>query len=172
MLRISKLTDYGIVLLAHFAQEAQAGRESTHNAREMAEATELPLPAVSKMLKSLAAAELLESLRGARGGYRLARDPRQVTVAEILEALEGPIALMDCAAGPGHCEQESSCGVREPWQRINRAVHETLARVTLAELAQPSAATLLAIEHPPKGGPVERGDRIDPLDGGPRTREH
>jgi FeS assembly SUF system regulator len=146
MLRISKLTDYGIVLLVHLAHEAPG---TTRNAREMAEATDLPLPAVSKMLKSLAAAELLESLRGARGGYRLARDPGKVTVAEILEALEGPIALMDCTVGPGHCDVEASCGVREPWQRINRAVHDTLRRVTLEELAHPTPAPLLDIERAP-----------------------
>lgn len=166
MLRISKLTDYGIVLMVHLAQERPG---TTHNAREMAEATDLPLPAVSKMLKSLAAAELLDSLRGARGGYRLARDPAQVTVAEILEALEGPIALMDCAVGPGHCEVEASCGVREPWQRINRAVHETLRRVTLAELARPHAnpnpARLLAIEQGPVAGSA-------PPDGASRSTEH
>jgi FeS assembly SUF system regulator len=133
MLRISKLTDYGIVLLAHFAGEAPG---ATHNAREMAEETALPLPVVSKMLKTLAGAELLESLRGSKGGYRLAREPGDVTVAEIIQALEGPIALMECAVGPGHCDQEPSCPVSEPWQRINRAVQSALERVTLAELAR------------------------------------
>ena len=154
MLRISKLTDYGIVLLVRLAQEEPG---TTHNAREMAEATELPLPAVSKMLKSLAAADLLESLRGARGGYRLARPPAAVTVAEVLEALEGPIALMDCAVGPGHCEVEDSCGVREPWQRINRAIHETLGRVTLADLARPAAGPLLHIEDIPSKARPQAG---------------
>ena len=162
MLRISKLTDYGIVLLVRLAQEAPG---TTHNAREMAEATELPLPAVSKMLKTLAAAELLESLRGARGGYRLARDPSKLSVAEILEALEGPIALMDCVVGPGHCEVESSCGVREPWQRINRAIHETLGRVTLDELARPGPAALLHIEQAPLSEPVPSSQL-------PRSTEH
>jgi FeS assembly SUF system regulator len=136
MLRISKLTDYGIVLLAHFAAEP-AG--TTLNARGVAEATALPFPVVSKMLKALAGAELLHSQRGAKGGYHLTRDPQGVTVAEIIEAIEGPIALMECTAGPGHCDQESSCGVREPWQRINRAVLHALGGVTLAELALPKA---------------------------------
>lgn len=156
MLRISKLTDYGIVLLVRLAREAPGTR---HNAREMAEATDLPLPAVSKMLKSLAAADLLESLRGARGGYRLARPPSAVTVAEVLEALEGPIALMDCAVGPGHCDVEDSCGVREPWQRINRAIHETLGQVTLEDLARPSGAPLLHIEQAPARGRPRAGSR-------------
>jgi FeS assembly SUF system regulator len=145
MLRISKLTDYGIVLLARFAG---APRDAQLSAREMAEATELPLPVVSKMLKELASAGLLESLRGAKGGYRLVRAPGAITVAEIVKALEGPIALMECNAGPGHCDQEARCTVQEPWHRINRAVHDALARVTLADLARPPmGAALLGIQN-------------------------
>ncbi len=136
MLRISKLTDYGIVLLTHLA--AGESRQS-HNARELAESTGLPLPAVSKVLKSLAGAELLSSQRGSKGGYALTRDPAKVNVAEIIEALEGPIALMECSL-PGHCDQEPSCPVSAPWQRINRAVQGTLRDVTLAELSRPAAA--------------------------------
>jgi FeS assembly SUF system regulator len=147
MLRISKLTDYGIVLLARFAA---APRDAQLSARELAERAALPLPAASKMLKQLTAAGLLESLRGAKGGYRLVRAPEQITVAEIVHALEGPIALMECTAGPGHCEQEARCTVQEPWHRINRAVLDALSRVTLADLAHPSAAPpLLAIESAP-----------------------
>ncbi len=143
MLRISKLTDYGIVLLARFAEEPQG---TTLNAREMAESTTLPLPVVSKMLKTLTGAELLRSQRGVKGGYQLVREPAAVTVAELLDVLEGPVALMECAAGPGHCEQEDICSVREPWLRINAAVLRALERVTLADLAHPTQATLLAIE--------------------------
>lgn len=144
MLRISKLTDYGIVLLARFAA---APRDAQLSAREMAEATRLPPPVVSKLLKQLASAGLLESLRGAKGGYRLAGQPEAITVAEIVHALEGPIALMECTAGPGHCEQESRCTVQEPWHRINRAVRDALARVTLADLARPLAgAPVLNVE--------------------------
>jgi FeS assembly SUF system regulator len=143
VLRISKLTDYGIVLLTRFAA-AEPG--TSLNAREMAESTALPFPVVSKMLKSLAAAEFLHSQRGAKGGYTLAKNPARVTVAEIVAALEGPIALMDCSAGPGHCDQETRCGVREPWQRINHAIQTALGEVTLADLAQASAPALLRIE--------------------------
>ena len=146
MLRISKLTDYGIVLLARFAQEHP---DTTLNAREMADNTALPLPVVSKMLKTLAGAGLLRSQRGAKGGYRLARAPEAVTVAELLEALEGGVALMDCTAGPGHCAKEDNCGVREPWQRINNAVLGALENVTLAELAGPQPQPLLEIETQP-----------------------
>lgn len=147
MLRISKLTDYGIVLLAHFAD---LGDGETHNAREMAEATSLPQPVVSKILKSLVQESLLVSQRGSKGGYALARPAESIRVADIIAALEGPIALMACSAGPGHCDVESSCRVRDPWQRINQAIQQTLQRVTLAELV--SGSPLFQIE--PDAGAV------------------
>jgi len=133
MLRISKLTDYGIVLLAHFARHEPG---STCNARELSEATGLPFPAVGKVLKTLAQAGLLVSHRGAKGGYTLARPPGAISVVEIIEALEGPIALMACSAGPGHCGQESTCSVRDPWQTIHGAIRGALAGVTLGGLAR------------------------------------
>jgi FeS assembly SUF system regulator len=131
MLRITKLTDYGIVLLVQLADGENPG---SRNARSMAEATSLPLPVVSKILKALAQGGLLTSQRGARGGYALARRPEEITVAEIIVALEGPIALMECSAGPGHCDQETACPVRDPWQRIHQSILEMLKRVTLREL--------------------------------------
>ena len=134
MLRITKLTDYGIVLLVQLAND-ETGR--SRNARSMAEATSLPLPVVSKILKSLAQGGLLTSQRGAKGGYALVRRPEEINVAEIIDALEGPIALMECSAGPGHCEQETSCQVRDPWQRINQAIQEALHGITLAEMTRP-----------------------------------
>lgn len=137
MLRISRLTDYGIVLLATIAERAPG---ATCNARELAETTRLPFPMVGKVLKTLAQAELLVSHRGAKGGYALARPPKDVTVAEIIEALEGPIALVECSAGPGQCGQESSCHVRDPWQVIHSTIRSTLAHVTLDRLVGPHAA--------------------------------
>ncbi len=140
MLRMSRLTDYGIVLLAHLAE---AGREELHNARELAAGTELPLPAVSKILKGLARGGLLVSHRGVKGGYALARAPERISVAQVIDVLEGPIALTECSAHPGTCAQESSCRVRDPWQRINQAVRETLARVTLADLVREGGPALI-----------------------------
>jgi FeS assembly SUF system regulator len=140
MLRITKLTDYGIVLLV---QLANGERQRSQNARTMAEATSLPLPVVSKILKALAQGGLLTSQRGSKGGYALARRPEEINVAEIIDALEGPIALMECSVGPGHCEQETSCPVRDPWQRINQAILETLKHVTLRELVEESQKEVL-----------------------------
>jgi FeS assembly SUF system regulator len=144
MIRLSRLSDYGIVLMALLAGRAgEAG--APHNAREVAAEAHLPLPVVSKILKSLARRGLLVSHRGAKGGYSLARPPEQISAAEMIAALEGPIGLTECSAHPGQCVQESSCHVREPWQRINAAVRRALADVTLADLvpqAPPDPGTI------------------------------
>jgi FeS assembly SUF system regulator len=135
MIRLSRLTDYGIVLMAHLASGEAGG---THAAREVSEETRLPLPVVSKILKSLARGGLLSSHRGAKGGYSLTRPAQEISVPEMIAALEGPIGLTECAQHPGACPQEASCHVREPWQRINEAVNAALANISLADLVAPS----------------------------------
>jgi FeS assembly SUF system regulator len=142
MIRLGRLTDYGIVLMAHLAG---AGR-GPHAARDIAAATQLPLPAVSKLLKSLAREGLLISSRGTKGGYQLARPAQEITVPQMIAALEGPIALTDCNLHEGACSQEPRCHVRTPWQRINRAVHDALSRIRLADLAaQGEPGTIVAL---------------------------
>jgi FeS assembly SUF system regulator len=137
LFRLSRLTDYGIVLMAHLA-----GRETgeVYAAREVAQETQLPLPVVSKVLKSLAREGLLISHRGAKGGFSLARRPAEITVPEMIAAL-----LTECASHKGACAQESSCDVREPWQRINTAVEDALARISLADLASRSAGNIVPL---------------------------
>jgi FeS assembly SUF system regulator len=132
MLRMSRITDYGIVLLTHLAAEPSARR---YAARELAEATHLPAPVVSKILKVLTREGFLVSHRGIKGGYTLARSPADVAVVQVIDALEGPIALTEC--GVGACEREASCRVRAPWQRINRVVRKSLEDVRLADLVTP-----------------------------------
>ncbi|HKK51602.1 MAG TPA: SUF system Fe-S cluster assembly regulator [Myxococcota bacterium] len=131
MFRLSKTTDYGIVLMAELASDPT---DAPHNARELAECVDLPVPMVSKILKALAREGLLDSQRGSKGGYRLARAPEDLPVAEMIRVLEGPVALTDCAIGPELCEHEQMCAVREPWQRISRVVERALSDVTLADL--------------------------------------
>ena len=138
MMKLSRITDYGIVLMAHLARDTSCG-DGPRNAREVAEETQLPSPVVSKILKALAREGLLVSHRGSKGGYTLARSPEEITVREMIEALEGPIGLTECTIHPGACAQELSCHVRDPWQRINDVVRRALAAVTLADLAGPSA---------------------------------
>ena len=125
MLRMSRLTDYGIVLLAHLAA---APDDAVHNARELAERARLPLPVVSKILKHLAREGFLHSQRGAKGGYALAQRPEEISVAAVIDALEGPIALTDCGTHPGACDREASCVTRAPWQRITLRYDGTFPR--------------------------------------------
>jgi FeS assembly SUF system regulator len=138
MIRLTRISDYGIVLMTQLA----ASRDyEPRNARQVATAAGLPLPVVRKILKVLTREGLLASHRGSRGGYSLARSPEQISAAEMIAALDGPIGLTECAVHPGQCEQEPSCHVREPWKRINAVVHSALNSVTLAELAEPALAS-------------------------------
>jgi len=132
--RLSKGTDYGIRILAHLAR---SGGSATHNAREVAADLTLPVPMVSKVMKSLARAGVLESHRGAKGGFNLARRPEELSVAAMIAALEGPVALTQCQVGPALCEHEASCNVQQPWSVINTAVNNTLATITLSDLISP-----------------------------------
>ena len=134
MLRVTKLADYGIVILTHLAGQGGA----TYNARDIANEVRLPLPVVSKILKLLARNGLLESRRGMRGGFGLARKPETITIAQIIRALEGPIAVTECTDMiRGECGLETGCPVRTNWHRINQAIYQALEKITLAEMAQP-----------------------------------
>jgi FeS assembly SUF system regulator len=142
MIRITKTTDYGIVLLTYLAD--QPGR--LFNAPDLAGETQLPLPMVSKILKSLVREGLLVSHRGVHGGYALARDPGEITVSQIIAALEGPIAITECIDdSPGECSQEPICPVRGNWQRINRALREALEAISLAEMVHPLPHDLVTL---------------------------
>ena len=137
MIRLSRLTDYGIVLMVHLARDRGG---APCNARSLAAETDLPAPVVSKILKSLARDGLLASQRGSKGGYTLVRPAEDISVPEMITALEGPISLTACTVHPGSCDQEPSCNVREPWQQINAAVQDALSRISLADLASPRRA--------------------------------
>ncbi|MBX3689983.1 SUF system Fe-S cluster assembly regulator [Dokdonella sp.] len=135
MLRVSKLTDYATVVMTCLVD----GAGEVLSAQVLAERARLELPTVSKLLKQLAHAGLVLSTRGINGGYRLARDPAQITVADIVVAMEGPIGMTECSTRSGSCDHESHCGVRVNWQRINSAIADALASVTLAEMTKPAA---------------------------------
>src|SRR5688500_1484527 len=131
MLRIGKLTDYATVILASMA----ADRTRLQNAGALAERTHIAAPTVSKLLKQLQRSGLVNSTRGTHGGYQLARAPEQITAAEILDALEGPLALTECSSGAGQCCIEHSCSVGRAWQRLNLAIRRSLGEISLAQLA-------------------------------------
>ncbi len=137
MIRITKHTDYGLVLLTTLARH-DGGEPQT--ARELAERSLLPVPMVSQILKSLAKGGLLESTRGVKGGYRLVRRPDEVTIAEVISVLEGPIAITECSTDvSGDCEQEDACPLQGPWQKINRVIRSALESVSLSDLIGPTA---------------------------------
>lgn len=130
MLRMSKLTDYGTVVLAHLA----ANESRCLSAADVADASGIAVPTVSKLLKALAKAELVHSTRGVRGGYRLARKPQQISAAEVIDALEGPVSITECSASNSHCDYEPTCNVGGAWQRINLAIRRALDDISLADL--------------------------------------
>lgn len=136
MLRLSRLADYGVMVMAHVA----ADPVGVHNASDAAQATGLPGPTVAKIMAKLAKNGLLASQRGARGGYRLAAGPEETTVAAIITALDGPIALTQCSdhQQPSACDRENLCVSRRGINRINTAIRSALEGVTLAELVRPT----------------------------------
>ncbi|MDX8126333.1 SUF system Fe-S cluster assembly regulator [Methylomonas sp. BW4-1] len=133
MLRLSKLTDYATVILSYMARD----RSRVHGALEIAEATGIAQPTVSKILKILLKAGVLSSMRGAKGGYALAREPSRITVATVISALEGPIALTECTASHKGCDQASGCRIQGNWHLINQKIANALESVTLADLILP-----------------------------------
>ncbi|HTQ79400.1 MAG TPA: SUF system Fe-S cluster assembly regulator [Thermoanaerobaculia bacterium] len=135
MIRITRQTDYGIVLLTHMA----AHLERRFNAPELSSEAHLPLPMVSKILKLLTREGLLESHRGIKGGYSLARQPEEISMAEIVTALEGPIAITECIDESSGCSHQPLCRVYSNWQRINEVLRAALGSISLAEMTHPSA---------------------------------
>jgi len=152
MLRLTRQADYGIVLMRHMASDA----ERLWNAPDLAAEAFLPPPMVSKILKLLAKEGLLQSHRGVKGGYSLARASEEISMAQIITALEGPIAVTECIENsPGECVQEPVCPVRGHWQILNRAVRKALDEITLAHLVQPSPRLLVTLggHHDPQERP-------------------
>ncbi len=133
MLRVSKLTDYATVVMTALADAP----DEVMSAQSLAERARLELPTVSKVLKQLGAAGLVESFRGASGGYRLTRAPAEISIAEIVIAMEGPISMTECSAQSGLCDHERHCGMRGNWQRISQAIETALRSVSLADMQKP-----------------------------------
>lgn len=133
MLRLNKLTDYGIVIMTAMARE----QERIFSAPDLAEVTHLESPTVSKVLKTLAKSGLVESFRGAHGGYRIRVEPERISVAAVITAMDGPIGMTECSVHEGLCAQESVCAIRSNWQRISQAIEIALSDVTLKDMTQP-----------------------------------
>ncbi len=141
MIRLGKLTDYGLVLMTCIARNHE---RSLHTARDLAMESRLPLPTVSKLLKELLQSGLLISHRGMKGGYSLAKEPHDISVAEIVAALEGPIALTECSTDiSGLCDLERYCPIKSNQRIISQVVRGALEKVMLSDLMQPLQLTAI-----------------------------
>ena len=136
MLRVTKLTDYATLVMTVLA----AAPDAVLSANELAERAGIELPTASKVLKPLAQAGLVDGFRGANGGYRLARDAREVSLADIVEAMEGPLAMTECSIHEGQCGMEDSCNVRGNWQRVNDVIAKALRDISLHEMTHGDVA--------------------------------
>jgi len=131
MLRLSKLADYGTQVMTYMARD-----QAVHSASEVATELGIAAPTVSKILKMLVRKNLVTSVMGAKGGYLLARHPAEISVAEIIDAMDGPISITECS-GTTICERESTCSTRSNWQGINHIIQDALEKVNLAEMIAP-----------------------------------
>lgn len=163
MIRMSKLADYGLVLMTQFLRTPEGERNLS--ARQLADETRLPLPMVSKVLKALTREGLLVSHRGASGGYSLSKEPTRISVAEVLAAVEGPIAMTECVDDAGDCRQELVCPVRSNWQRINIAVKNVLAAISLQDMLEPLPESLVTlITDEAVRSEFDRGPELDSIE--------
>ncbi len=132
MIRLSKLTDYAFVILSRFVR---GGSGKVHNARDVSADVHLPQPTVSKLLKTLSRSGVLAAHRGVKGGYSLARSAEEITVADVVNALEGPISMTDCISDGDHsCMLELMCPMRLKWKGVNDILVEALQKMSLAEM--------------------------------------
>jgi FeS assembly SUF system regulator len=133
MIILSKLADYGVIVATHLASVAPNQVNAVHLAAD----TRLPQATVAKVLKLLAKAGIVSAVRGAAGGYRLARHAQAISVAEIVAAIDGDFAMTQCTSKIGPCDRLHYCPTRPHWHRINQAVGDALGSITLGEMIQP-----------------------------------
>lgn len=137
MIRLTNLADYAVVVMAAAAREPGVKL----SAARVAELTAIPAPTVAKLMGTLARGGLLTASRGVAGGFTLSRDPALISVVDVVEAVDGPIALTSCAGNEvTDCAMEGHCAIRGHWPPINKAVRGALAAVSLADLVRPAAA--------------------------------
>lgn len=131
MFRLNKLADYALVVMEYITSQPEG---HLHTARSVAEATHLPAPTVVKIMKKLLDHGLLISHRGVKGGYMAARSPSLISLAEVIEAIDGPMGLTECATAPGRCELEGRCRIENNFRVIGRLLRQMLRNISLSEL--------------------------------------
>ena len=132
MLRLSKRADYALIAMKHLALHGDCGSSS---AREIAGLYDIPIELMAKVLQRLVRGGLLASQQGTRGGYQLARRPIQISVADVIQAIDGPVTVTACSTDDGQCEQFSKCNVRDPLWRVRQRILSALGECTIADLA-------------------------------------
>ncbi len=135
MLRLSRLTDYAVVALVRLGRDSDHA-EAVKTSPGIAAAIGLPEPTVAKVLKALTVSGLVVSQRGAHGGYRLSRPLNMISVAEVIMAIDGPIALTSCVDGGSGCESQSLCPVAGRWDPVNDAIRDALTNISLADMEE------------------------------------
>jgi|SRR5687767_8798373 Rrf2 family protein len=137
MLRLSKKADYALIAMKHLAQ--CPGAQST-SAREIAEQYDIPIELLAKVLQRLVRTGLLVSTQGTRGGYALSRVPKLISVADVIQAIDGPLTVTACTSEKNTCEQYSKCSIRDPLWQIRERIVAALGTVTLSEMAAETVA--------------------------------
>ena len=137
MLRLSKKSDYALISMAHLA--ARADGNGSSSAREISEAYAIPLELLAKILQRLVRAKLLVSVQGTRGGYRLARPAASISVADVIQSVDGPVTVTACSPDDHACDQFGTCSIRDPLWKIKNRILETLTTVSIAELGADAA---------------------------------
>ena len=143
MIKLSRLADYGVSLMTRLAN--RSGELVT--TPDLALVTGLSVPTVGKVLKLLAQNELIASQRGTKGGYALIRRAEDISVAEIIRAVDGPIALTECMDSENICDFESLCPTRTNWRKINDVVSDALEKVSLAEMMSDALQFPVPVAH-------------------------
>ena len=133
MLRLSKKSDYALIAMKHLATRSDAGTSSS--AREISEAYDIPLELLAKVLQRLVRSRLLVSVQGTRGGYRLARQAAMISVADVIQAVDGPVTVTACSTDDHNCDQYSKCSVRDPLWKIKDRIVSALATCSLQEIS-------------------------------------
>jgi len=145
MLRLSKKADYALMAMKHLALRGDRGSSS---AREIAALYDIPIELMAKVLQRLVRRGLLASHQGTRGGYELVRRPTQISVADVIQAIDGPVTVTACSSDENQCEQFAKCNVRDPLWKVRERILSALGECTIAELAADPAPTPVTTAKP------------------------
>ena len=145
MLRLSKKSDYALISMKHLATRPDGGGSSS--AREISESYDIPLELLAKVLQRLVRARLLVSVQGTRGGYRLGRSAQLISVADVIQAVDGPVTVTACSTDDHNCDQYTKCSIRDPLWKIKNRILDALNTVSVAEMAAEADAPPPAPTH-------------------------